>query len=59
MPMERKPEGRRCVGRPTRRWKSGAKHDLKKLKIKNLWMLAKKRGWWTKTLMEAETHNGL
>jgi hypothetical protein len=57
--MECKPEGRWSVGRPRLRWKDGVDDDLRKLKIKNWWTVAKDRESWKKILREAETHKGL
>jgi hypothetical protein len=38
---------------------SGVEDDLRKLKVKNWWTVAKDRGSWKKILREAETHKGL
>jgi hypothetical protein len=57
--MECKPEDRRSVGRPRLRWKDGLEDDLRKLEVKNWWMVAKDRESWKKILGEAEAHNGL
>jgi hypothetical protein len=57
--MECKPEGRRSVGQPRLRWKDGVEDDLRKLKVKNWWMVTKDRESWKKILREAEAHNGL
>jgi hypothetical protein len=47
------------VGRPTLQWKDGVEDDLRKLKVKNWWMVTKERDSWKKILREAKAHNGL
>jgi hypothetical protein len=57
--VECKPEGRRSIGRPRLRWKNGVEDDLRKLKVKNWWTVAKDRESWKKFLREVKAHNGL
>ncbi|PSN34620.1 hypothetical protein C0J52_24196, partial [Blattella germanica] len=39
--METKPEGRRKAGRPNLRWMDGILQDVKSLRLKNWWMVAR------------------
>jgi hypothetical protein len=57
--MECKLEGWRSVGRPRLQWKDGVEDDLRKLKVKNWWTVAKDRESWTEILRKAEAHKGL
>mgnify|MGYP003623231221 CR=1 FL=1 len=57
--METKPEGRRKAGRPNLRWMDGILQDVKSLRLKNWWMVARDREAWRRTLREALTHPGL
>lgn len=57
--METKPEGRRKAGRPNLRWMDGILQDVKSLRLKNWWMVARDREAWRRMLREALTHPGL
>ena len=57
--IDGKPEGRRGVGRPCSRWRDAVQEDVKKLKIQNLWTVARDREVWRRILREAVTRPGL
>ncbi|PSN29557.1 Tyrosine-protein phosphatase non-receptor type 2 [Blattella germanica] len=47
--METKPEGRRKAGRPNLRWMDGILQNVKSLRLKNWWMIARGREAWRRT----------
>jgi hypothetical protein len=51
-----KPEGRRKIERPKLRGIDGVFEDIKKMKVKNWWIVARDRKAWREVLRKAETH---
>jgi hypothetical protein len=54
-----KPEGRRRVGRPNRRWMDGVMRDAERLGVRNWRIKAKDRDGWRRLLESAKTLHGL